>query len=469
MYRFLSTAVFMLLWTFALAQPAQPPCDCPPLLQEAIQKVSTIYAGFDDKITPATRGHYTQYVSQLRQQAAKAHTERACYEVLRQYTDFFKDSHVGTWYSVQSSAARLRRVPLPVVTSPQPASTTGLEGIWATADKKQRFAICKDPSGSNQFLAVTLASPDSAWVPGMVKVEFYGYNQRLRFYQGLFYQPKFSGMLDGFTLTKNRLDHWFGPSWYRQNSSGSVNAPPPPVAFKVLNQDFIYLRLAKFNQPEVQQLDSLLKANRAVLHRTRNVIVDLRGNPGGGASSSDEMIRLIYTKPLIYPAWRYRSSPEFIKATQEYIGTLKSQPATNQWILDRQQALLVRLQQHPGQLVSGGGDITRTVDSVSTYPQRVAFLLDEGCGSSTEFFTFEGKQSQKVTTFGRHTYGVMDYGEDQAFPLACGHYVISIPWGRNGWIERFGYRIDNVGFSPDVKIPPAEPDWVQFVMRYWSK
>jgi hypothetical protein len=47
MYWFLLTAVLVLLRAFALAQPAQLPCDCPLLLQEARQKVSTIYAGFE--------------------------------------------------------------------------------------------------------------------------------------------------------------------------------------------------------------------------------------------------------------------------------------------------------------------------------------------------------------------------------------------------------------------------------------
>jgi hypothetical protein len=62
----------------------------------------------------------------------------------------------------------------------------------------------------------------------------------------------------------------------------------------------------------------------------------------------------------------------------------------------------------------------------------------------------------------------MDYGEAQNINLSCGQYLLSIPWGRNGWIERFGFRIDNIGFIPDVRIPSTEPDWVQFVVDYWS-
>ena len=468
MHRFFYSLAFVLLTLIGRAQSTKSACNCSSVVDEAIQKVTTIYAGFDDKITPATRSAYNRLINQVRQQALKANSERACYEVLRQYIDFFRDSHVGIWFSSHSSPTKLRRVKVETLPPNLVGQSTGLEGIWVTADHKQRFAVCKDPSSINQFIAVTLASTDSAWVPGMVKAEFYRYKERLKLYQGMFYQPNFNGLLDGFTLSTNRLDHWFGPSWYRQGKEDDARKPQPSVAFKILNPKFIYLRLAKFNQGDVNQLDSLLKANRGVIAQTRNLIFDLRGNPGGDASSSEEMIRLIYTNPIIYPSWQYRSSPELIKATQNNVASLKTQPSNNEWILKRQVALLSSLQEHPGQLVSGGEDITRTVDSASLFPQRIAFLLDRNCGSSTEFFTFEGKQSKKVTTFGSNTYGVMDYGEDQNFTLSCSQYVLSIPWGRNGWIERFGYRIDNVGFSPDVRIPTTESDWVGFVMKYWN-
>ena len=469
MNRFFYCLALALLPLMGQAQSSQSTCDCASVLEEAIQKVTTIYAGFDDKLTPATQSQYTRLLNKVRQQAPKAADERACYEVLRQYTDFFQDSHISVWFSTHSSPTKLRRVKLETLPRTLATQTTGIEGIWVTADHRQRFAICRDPSAVNQFIAVTLASPDSAWVPGMVKAEMYRYNEHAKRYQGLFYQPNFTGLLDGFKLSEYRIDHLFGPAWYRQGKENEAPKPQPIVEFKILNPQFIYLRLARFDQGDVQQLDSLLKANRGVIAKARNIIVDLRGNGGGNASSSDEMIRLIYTNPIIYPSWQYRSSPELIKATQNTVARLQTGSGNNDWMLKRQVTLLTALQAHPGQLVSGGEDLTRKVDSTTILPQRIAFLLDGSCGSSTEFFVFEGKQSKKVTTFGSNTHGVMDYGQAQSFTLACRQYVLGIPWGRNGWIERFGYRIDNVGFRPDVRIPVSESDWVGFVMRYWQK
>lgn len=460
----------ILLGTQTFAQPKQNDCRCSLLFDESVRKVSTIYAGFDDKVTVQTRPHYTQLVNRLKKKAATAISERGCYEIIKQYTDWFKDGHVGIWYSKQSSASELRKVNLSIVPKNIKATQQGLEGIWTTADQQQ-YAVIKDPLRLNEFIAITIASSDTAWKPGMVKAEFYGYDLRNKFYRGMFYQANFSGMLSGFTLHQNRLDHWFGPSWYRNNSTGVhgkvANGNVETVQFKMLNKDFAYLKLGRFNQQDVNKFDSLVNANRSMIYQSRNLIIDLRGNPGGNASSSEEMIQLIYTNPIIYPAWKYRSSPELIKSKSSYVAELKKNDPYKR--LESQQLLLQRLLDHPGLLVSGGDSIVRTVDSIVRHPERVAFLIDRGAGSSAEFFTFEGKQSKKVTLFGANTAGVMDYGEDQNLNLSCGHYIIAVPWGRNGWIERFGFRIDNIGFKPDVRIPTDEQDWIQFVVKYWLK
>jgi len=455
----------------AFAQSKERACPCNTLFQESVKKVSTIYAGFDDKVTAQIRPQYNELVKQLKKQAANTTGDRRCYEIIKRYTDWFKDSHVGVWFGVQSSASASRRVNLNIVSANLRFTQDSLEGMWSTADQKQQYAIIKDPSGINKFIAVIIASADSAWKPGMVKVEFYGYDQKKKFYWGMYYQKNFSGVLNGFTLERDRLDYWFGPSWYRNNPRHDRRDVSienlEPVQFKVLNKDFIYLKLGRFNQENVNKLDSLIKVNRSIIYQSRNLIIDLRGNPGGNAGSSEEMINLIYTNPIIYPPWQYRSSPELIEWKRYEIAELvKNDPYKR---LKSQQILLEQLLAHPGQLVNGGDSIIRTEDSVAHYPERIAFLADERSGSSAEFFIFEGKQSKKVKLFGTNTAGVMDYGETQSLNLSCGKYIISVPWGRNGWIERFGFRIDNIGFRPDVQIPSIGQDWVEFVVKYWSK
>jgi hypothetical protein len=333
-------------------------CSCSATLNQTIDKVSRIYAGFDDKVTPQTRPQYEKLVQQVRKQANQAKTQADCHAVLKSYAAFFKDSHVFVIW--QQSAS-------------QPV-------LYADA-------------------------------------------------------------------VKDKTDL---------------------VDFKVLDDKFIYVKLAVFNQREVDKLDSLLRANAGFLASTPNLIFDLRGNGGGNTSTSDEMAKLIYTNPIVYPAWDYRSSAEFIESTAKNLDSYRKDTVANAYFYKKYKRLLAGLKANPGGMVRDGDDLVRTIDAEKpANPQRIAFLIDKGCGSATEFFVFEGKQSKKVTVFGTNTHGVMDYGEDQNIDLCDGTFNLAVPWGRNGWTRQ--YRIDNVGFAPDVKIPATEKDWIAFVRSYYSK
>ncbi len=347
---------------FVVGQSAKPAstlsteCECTKTLEEAIDKTTRIYAGFDDKVTDKTKAQYEHLVETLRTKARDAKDETSCKRLLRSYVAFFKDSHVFIW----------------------------------------------------------LESERQGYIDSLERI--------------------------GAKVTE-------------------------PVVFKQLNKNLLYAKLEVFNQKEVDKLDSLFKANHELLSKTPYLIFDLRGNGGGNTSTSDEMAKLIYTNPIVYPAWDYRSSPEYIATNEKYLKNQKD--TTAEWYL-RSKRLLELLKSNPGKLVSAGEDYKRTYDAIPQgSPQHVAFLIDKDCGSATEFYIFEGKQSKKVTIFGTNSHGVMDYGSDQTFKLCDGSIRLALPWGRNGWVRDF--RIDNIGFAPDVKIPATEKDWVGFVEKYYRK
>jgi hypothetical protein len=335
--------------------PLSAECGCTKALDETIDKVTRVYAGFEDKVSDKTKPEYDRLVDLLRAKAVKARMQGECLLILQAYVSFFKDHHVIAFWQ----------------------------------GKRKRAVLSSE-------------------------------------------------------VNQKRSDL---------------------VSFRQLNQDYIYLRLAAFDQREVDKLDSLLIANKALLAKTPYVIIDLRGNGGGNTSTSDEMIRLIYTNTLTYPSWEFRSSPEYIASLEK---DLKSQKDTTDVFYIRNKQQLKALKENPGKLVSAGEDFTRSSDANPTAnPQHVAFLIDKGCGSATEFFIFEGKQSKKVTLFGANSHGVMDYGNQQSFELCDGTFNLAVPWGRNGWVRDF--RIDNVGFAPDVRIPENETDWIAFVQRYYAQ
>ncbi|MBC8152388.1 MAG: hypothetical protein H7Z72_05710, partial [Bacteroidetes bacterium] len=185
-------------------KPLSSTCSCSAILSEAVDKVSRIYAGFDDKVNARTRSRYEQLLRDVTSKAKQTKNQADCRDVLKTYTSFFEDSHVFVAWSQSST---------------KPISTAQA---------------------------------------------------------------------------------------YR-NQTNSVELKP-------LNSEYVYVKLARFNQQEVDKLDSLLRANAKLLASTPNLIFDLRGNSGGNAGTSEEMIKVIYTNPVVYPAWDYRSSAERIKA-----------------------------------------------------------------------------------------------------------------------------------------------------------
>ncbi|MCD8540388.1 MAG: S41 family peptidase [Leadbetterella sp.] len=323
-------------------------CGCKVAFEQAVDKVTRIYAGFDDKVTSANRSVYEAFLKDLSEKAGKTTSKEDCRYILRQYVGFFKDSHVSVY------------------------------GDW------------------------------SAESPAEKKKDI-------------------------------------------------------PVEFKPLDKEFLYVKLPVFNIREVKTLDSLIIANKKLLAETPYLIFDFRGNGGGDASASDEMIKLIYTHPIIYPEWQYRFSKEYIDQIESWI-----KEDTNNLKYAPGRALLDEMKKSPGQLAGYHGDITITHEvTPEQYPGHIAFLIDKGCGSATEFFIFSGKQSKKVTLFGTNTHGVMDYGLTQTYGLCDGAFYMGIATGRNGWVKDF--RIDNVGFEPDVRIPSHDLDWVEFVKNYYHQ
>jgi len=96
--------------SWAQVKPTSLPCKCTLLLAETISRVTTIYAGFEDKVTPSNKGSYFKFVHNLKAEAPLIASDRACFKLLQKYTGYFKDHHLGVWYGIQSSAAQIRKI-----------------------------------------------------------------------------------------------------------------------------------------------------------------------------------------------------------------------------------------------------------------------------------------------------------------------------------------------------------------------
>lgn len=66
-------------------------------------------------------------------------------------------------------------------------------------------------------------------------------------------------------------------------------------------------------------------------------------------------------------------------------------------------------------------------DSVYKNPQNVGILIDKRCGSTTEAFILNARQSKKVKLFGTPTYGAIDYVSIRKFDFGSNDYNLYIP------------------------------------------
>ncbi|MBW8684366.1 hypothetical protein K1Y79_08475 [Chitinophaga sp. B61] len=103
------------------------------------------------------------------------------------------------------------------------------------------------------------------------------------------------------------------------------------------------------------------------------------------------------------------------------------------------------------------------LDSVTKQPEKVAVVVNNFCGSSTEYFISLTNQSQKVITYGSPTIGIMDYeGMSNPTILPYDKFILTIPITKSSWTDT--KPIDQTGFAPDVLLTLPENKWIDFVL-----
>jgi hypothetical protein len=85
-------------------------------------------------------------------------------------------------------------------------------------------------------------------------------------------------------------------------------------------------------------------------------------------------------------------------------------------------------------------------------PRRIAVLIDHSCGSSCEEFVLLARQSFKVKTFGRPTYGALDYSNLRPHDLPSGKRRLFYATSRSLRLPLFA--VDPAGIAPDQFLPP---------------
>ena len=449
---------------------AQANCDCGRNFDAVVEKIELNYAGFMDKTKGTQGAAYKRMRDSLRTVAGHTSTD-GCFDVLAAYTLFFRDRHVQLGnYEV----AKLPKTfePLTLAEARQQtknARPDDLPGIWRTEGGKLQVAILyRAGSGKDGFdyRGIVLSSQDTAIRAGL---ELFRAKRRGQSY---YVKAILNGLYNHQAPTKQH-GNIFYLSWNMTLVREFPFKPTPTDQIELaanrlhngfyvrsLTKDVALISLRRVFTLSANVMDSVLRAHEPLLSQTPNLIIDLRDN-GGGNNTWENLLPYIYSTPVVWPGeWLIRSSADNIRAMEA--DTVGSSP--EQRIKDR--ALIEKLKQNTGQLVSSGGEsITIKLDRVRPNPRRVVVLVNEGCGSSTEFLTQIAKQSPGVTVMGCPTAGVMDYGDlRRAAKLPCPDLHLMIAMAKSPWTDTA--PIDPTGILPTISLAHLpEAQWLAIAVK----
>jgi len=231
-----------------------------------------------------------------------------------------------------------------------------------------------------------------------------------------------------------------------------------------IDDDNFLVTIPENNSINTKLVDSIVKANDAVIRSSKNLIVDIRNNIGGSVRTYAPLLRYIYTGPIIKASAYIYQNPEMIEQEKASLETRrKNGDSVRAKKLEKELKELVETKD--GFILSRGD--TLRFDSILLRPKNVALLTNYGCMSAAELMILDFKQSKKVRTFGQRTAGAVDYLDFYPVETPSKRYTIYIP-GSKRVIPPGGKPYDGTGIAPDVVIAENTPDWIDFINKFYE-
>ncbi|WP_353205404.1 S41 family peptidase [Sphingomonas sp.] len=449
-----------------------------------VDKITANYAGWDTKVTPATRAQLAALTAQLRAKAATA-SDAELTALLVEWVDFFKDRHIRVFAqpapSAPASAAVVtQNYPSRPLTEAQARARFAalgktrdpIEGIWRIGGDRYRVAILRDPGNARVFTAAVLTTMAGNWHPGQIKAEITrdaaGALQML-YRTGAHGEEKVGAELvaAGAAIA---VTGW--GTWARELpvvADADIVArqfPSDDLFLKALSPKTLWLRIPDFDPSRAAPLKALLAAHKAQIDKTPNLVIDLRGNGGGSDFVCEPLLPLVYTRPVYTIGIEMRASQDNIALRRKVADDIRVEApdvAANLDIPNKQMAGNFGGYFRPDPLPFS---IDR-LPTVVPYPKRVAVLVD-GAGSTAEQFLLALRQSGKVTLMGQsNSAGVLDFANVVGMPTPSGRFRLQ--WATSRTLRLPGDRVDPDGIAPDIRIPTGEKDPITHAAKWLER
>lgn len=445
---------------------AQNNCNCSKTLEQLINKVENEYPGFGN-YTKDTLA-YINFKNHLIE-LSKSTSEDNCYTILKNYTKYFKHSHLSIVQKENNSGnSRINvvdTVDIDIESFSNHVKHTKdtIEGIWVSGGYKVGV-LKKD----DNYVAFIISSKNSSWKPKEIKFRIEK-NGEADYFMG-----DHSQEADTCQIINNSI------LFFRISKASFVKTVPLPqlsnenitkelnelegFSLKPISEKTILIKIASFDYAYTDRIEKLIQDNRSLLESYPNLIIDVRGNVGGTDYSYWPLLPYLYTNPVRHLSGEYLVTQTLINSLTNWVNTADKEKYDD---IEDVKKDIKRMEGKVGQFIpySTVENFGFTVrDSVYLFPKNVAILMDGNCGSSTENFILDAKQSKKVKTFGTPTYGSIDYLSVIEFDIRCDKYILYMPTVR--MLRAQDYPLDNIGIQPDIYMDKYVKDWIQYAKDY---
>jgi hypothetical protein len=241
-------------------------------------------------------------------------------------------------------------------------------------------------------------------------------------------------------------------------NEGRVSAPAASMPMiEMLSPTTALITVPSFFNAAHAPLTALIEQHRQELQARPNWIVDVRGNGGGSDITYAPLLPWLMADGWIDVSERVFVTPTNVQAEERIAQEMAPGDAESARITA---AIVQRMR--AGQ---EGGWVQQQYDAGWQYqppdhvvprrPQRVAVLMDAGCGSSCEQFLLTVRQSFAVKLVGhRRSFGGLDASNLRPHLLPSGRQRL---WYATTVSNRLpALPIDGIGVEPDVLLPYPE-------------
>lgn len=464
-------------------------CDCPATFNWMVRTFEENDAGFQLAVDRKGAAEYAKHTEAIRSRVQQGADLRACSQALHDWLQWFRRGHIGIGPTelVQSAMvapadqeaqpkalAPARTVKITEADLVKQLGESGdarhpMEGVWTMG--AYRVGIVRQPKDASRLDAVILASENKNWKPGMVKVEL---QQRTDgSFAGTFYMGDHSPEPVVATLmgTSGSMLLMRG-MWMRQVPAArltpferthlrAMNADRPFV--ERLGDRTLYMRIPSFAFEQKVLIDSVLRANDAMIRNTDNLIIDIRNGTGGSDASYAGLIPYLYSGPIRSVGVKLRATELNAAGYEAYADMFGRDTEDGRECLDiasRMRAALgswLELDSLPWMVDSS--------HAVVPFPQRVGIICNEANGSTDEQFLLEARTSAKVKLFGHPTGGSLDVSNMRQVTSPDGCFQLGYTMSMSHRLPRM--PVDVMGIQPDHYLDDGIPEtgWVGYVQR----